>query len=94
MSQFAFRKAVARNWVYFKTGVLGVLPLAIFGLLLVVLFLRSNLFQVSAFFDDTTGWFNAVLYIAVAVWAGSMAVRNGRRLYQRQQLARLSPGAN
>ncbi len=84
MSLPVLRTTFARNWRYFKAGYFGVLPLAIFALLLMVLFLRSIRWSGSAFFEDTTGMFNVVLYIALSVWAITMAVRNGRRLLLRR----------
>lgn len=78
---------VSRNWSYFKTGLRGIIPLAILGVLLVWLFLRTNLLPVSAFFQDTTLTFNAVLYIAIGVWIVVLAIANGRRLQRKREQA-------
>ncbi len=85
MAQTVPTAPVSRNWHYFKTGLLGIVPLAIFGFLLIELFLQTNLFSISAFFQDTTATFNAVLYISLAVWIVVMAIANGRRLQRKRQ---------
>lgn len=84
MNQPEMETTLQRNWRFFKKGLLGSLPIAIFGVLLVVLFLRTNLLPVSAFFEETTGTFNAILYISIGVWVVVMAIANGRRLQRKQ----------
>lgn len=84
MSQDLPATAVARNWFFFKKGLLGITPIAVFGVLLVIIFLRTNLLPVSAFFHETTLTFNMVLYISIAVWIAVMAIANGHRLQRKQ----------
>ena len=76
--------SITRNWQYFRAGLLGVIPIALFGILLLQIFIQTNMFVYSAFFQDTTATFDAILYVSIATWTVAMAIANGRRLEKKR----------